>query len=240
MAYVPTDWKNREVERPRTFTAVDNPDGTITLVPAEGTISEPGTPIIAVNMNKIEQGIADAVPKTEKGAANGVATLGPDGKVPISQSGTVPVPDASTTVKGIVKLNTSIVSSSFTEAATPSAVAAVNAKLNDTGWINIDPGNGWALKNGPNDFRYRIKNGVAHIVCNLYPYMDSPVEILNYQGIPTRPSTNYTCMCFLWRNGYFDPQALEVRTDGDIIYKGTQIPQRSQDLIFNLTFPVGI
>ncbi|MBE1554814.1 hypothetical protein [Sporosarcina limicola] len=54
MAYIPTDWKNREVERPRTFTIQDNPDGTKTLIPAEGVISEPGTPIMATNMNNIE------------------------------------------------------------------------------------------------------------------------------------------------------------------------------------------
>ena len=54
MAYEPTDWKNREVERPRTFTLQENEDGTITLIPAEGKVTEPGTPIMAVNMNKIE------------------------------------------------------------------------------------------------------------------------------------------------------------------------------------------
>lgn len=54
MAYQPTIWKNREVERPRTFTIQNNPDGTVTLIPAEGKINEPGTPIMAVNLNKIE------------------------------------------------------------------------------------------------------------------------------------------------------------------------------------------
>ncbi|MCF6461505.1 hypothetical protein [Clostridium sp. Cult3] len=60
MAYERTIWKNREVERPRTFKKIENPDGTITLVPAEGNIIEPGTPIIAQNMNNIEDGIEDA------------------------------------------------------------------------------------------------------------------------------------------------------------------------------------
>ena len=60
MAYEKTIWKNREVERPRTFMMQNNPDGTVTLIPAEGEIIEPGTPIIAENMNKIEQGIKDA------------------------------------------------------------------------------------------------------------------------------------------------------------------------------------
>ena len=57
MAYVRTVWKNREVERPRTYEKIENPDGTITLIPSEGTIIEEGTPIIAANMNNIEDGI---------------------------------------------------------------------------------------------------------------------------------------------------------------------------------------
>lgn len=54
MAYEPTDWKNREVERPRTFTLQNNDDGTVTLIPAEGKVTEPGTPIVAPLLNKIE------------------------------------------------------------------------------------------------------------------------------------------------------------------------------------------
>lgn len=66
MAYVRETWKNREVERPRTFTKVENPDGTITLVPAEGNIIEPGTPIIAAKMNNIEVGIEEALGKADQ------------------------------------------------------------------------------------------------------------------------------------------------------------------------------
>jgi hypothetical protein len=57
MAYTPTVWTNREVEKPRTYTMVDNGDGTITLTPSEGTVFVSGTPIDAVNMNKIETAI---------------------------------------------------------------------------------------------------------------------------------------------------------------------------------------
>lgn len=60
MAYVKTIWKNREVERPRTFEKIENPDGTITLLPSEGTIIEEGTPIVAETMNNIEDGIEAA------------------------------------------------------------------------------------------------------------------------------------------------------------------------------------
>jgi hypothetical protein len=54
MAYSKTIWTNREVERPNTYNLVDNGDGTTTLVKAEGNILSAGTPIVASNMNKIE------------------------------------------------------------------------------------------------------------------------------------------------------------------------------------------
>lgn len=60
MAYTPTVWKNREVERPRTFQEQSNPDGTVTLIPKEGNVIESGTPIIADTMNKMELGIKEA------------------------------------------------------------------------------------------------------------------------------------------------------------------------------------
>lgn len=57
MAYERTIWKNREVEYPRRYIITDNGDGTVTIEPSPGNIIEPGTPIIAANMNNIEEGI---------------------------------------------------------------------------------------------------------------------------------------------------------------------------------------
>jgi hypothetical protein len=65
----------------------------------------------------------------EKGATNGVATLGPDGKVPSSQLNISAPPDASTTQKGIVQLEDSTASTSITKAATPNSVKSVNDSL---------------------------------------------------------------------------------------------------------------
>lgn len=53
MAYTPTVWKDRVVEKPRTYTIVNNPDGTVTLTPAPGTVIEAGTPVSAAEMNKL-------------------------------------------------------------------------------------------------------------------------------------------------------------------------------------------
>lgn len=44
-------WVDRKVERPNTFVIQNNSDGTITLIPAPGTISEVGTPLNAENLN---------------------------------------------------------------------------------------------------------------------------------------------------------------------------------------------
>lgn len=69
MSYIPTNWKDMSVEKPRTYELQDNGDGTITLVPAFGQIYEEGTKVLAVFMNKIEQGIFDATDAIETHAA---------------------------------------------------------------------------------------------------------------------------------------------------------------------------
>ena len=56
MTYDPVNWKNRVVERPRTYHIQNNPDGTVTLIPAPGQVYEEGTPVNAANLNKMEQG----------------------------------------------------------------------------------------------------------------------------------------------------------------------------------------
>lgn len=48
-------WQDRVVEKPRTFNINNNPDGTVTLVPAPGTIIQQGTPVNAANLNGLEE-----------------------------------------------------------------------------------------------------------------------------------------------------------------------------------------
>lgn len=84
-----------------------------------------GLPLIDDNMvadvsrdvNALASGI-DA----KAGAVSGLATLGADGKVPAGQLSVQAPPDASTTTKGLVKLNDATNSTSTTEAATANAV----------------------------------------------------------------------------------------------------------------------
>jgi hypothetical protein len=83
MPYTKTIWTNREVERPRTYTLQNNADGTVTLVPAEGTVISAGTPITAENLNNLEtqytQALADVglsyIPKTDRGVLWGYNTM---------------------------------------------------------------------------------------------------------------------------------------------------------------------
>ncbi|UQD52298.1 hypothetical protein C0971_09960 [Bacillus methanolicus] len=84
-------------------------------------------------------GITDAIPVSQKGSANGVASLDGSGKVTSSQ-----LPNASTSAPGIVQLNDTVTSTSTAQAATANAaktaydrasMAEVNAFNNAISWI---------------------------------------------------------------------------------------------------------
>lgn len=82
MAYTKTEWKDQNVENPRTYSVRDNGDSTVTLMDAFGTVTELGTPVNAENMNKIEDGIANAVDKDSNQTITGKKTF--KGSSPIS------------------------------------------------------------------------------------------------------------------------------------------------------------
>ena len=64
MAYIKTTWKDRLVERPNTFDVVENPDGSITLIPKTGVVTDAGTPVNAANLNKLEDATAAHLAET--------------------------------------------------------------------------------------------------------------------------------------------------------------------------------
>lgn len=84
-----------------------------------------GLPLLTGNMTadvvRDMNALAEAV-DAKAGSADGLATLGADGKVPSSQLSVSAPADATTTVKGIVMLEDSVTSTSVTKAATPKAV----------------------------------------------------------------------------------------------------------------------
>lgn len=59
MAYIKNIWVDQDVERPKTYEVTNNQDGSITLTDSFGLVTELGTPVNAVNMNHIEDGLAD-------------------------------------------------------------------------------------------------------------------------------------------------------------------------------------
>lgn len=60
MAYIPNEWKDQVVQRPKTYQMNNNDDGSVTLVDSFGLVTELGTPVNEDYMNHIEQGIAGA------------------------------------------------------------------------------------------------------------------------------------------------------------------------------------
>lgn len=59
VSYTKTQWTDRIVQRPRTYTHTENEDQSVTHTPAPGLVVQEGTPRSALNMNHIEQGIED-------------------------------------------------------------------------------------------------------------------------------------------------------------------------------------
>lgn len=59
MAYEKVKWADQVVERPRTYTVTNNPDGSITLTPAPGEVVKIGTPLDAAHFGRSEEGLAE-------------------------------------------------------------------------------------------------------------------------------------------------------------------------------------
>lgn len=112
-------------------------DGTGSVVSVNG-ISPDINGNVSINSTDV-----GSIPSSEKGVANGVATLNADGKVVDSngnlvegkvtsvngQIGDVVIPDSSTAVKGIVQLNDTLTSTSTTEALTANQGKVLDDKI---------------------------------------------------------------------------------------------------------------
>ena len=87
MAYTKTEWKDQNVENPRTYSVRDNGDSTVTLMDAFGTVTELGTPVNAENMNKIENGIANAVDKDSNQTITGTKVYNGASPIKLGKAG---------------------------------------------------------------------------------------------------------------------------------------------------------
>ena len=109
-----------------TVTSVNGKTGAVTLTASDVGASPTGhthtfAEITSKPTTLSGYGITDAIPASQKGAANGVASLDSGAKVPTTQ-----LPNASKTQAGIVQLDDTLTSTSTTKAATANAVKQVN------------------------------------------------------------------------------------------------------------------
>jgi hypothetical protein len=63
-SYIKTNWVDRNIERPKTFTSSTNLDGSVTFTDAPGTVYAAGTAVTAARMNNIESGVETAFNKS--------------------------------------------------------------------------------------------------------------------------------------------------------------------------------
>ena len=57
MPYIRINWKDHVVTKERTYSMVENPDGTITLTPQPGEVIQQGTPQSATNFNHEDEAL---------------------------------------------------------------------------------------------------------------------------------------------------------------------------------------
>jgi hypothetical protein len=70
MAFTKTNWQDRIIERPNTYSVEDNIDGTITLTPVTGVVTQAGTPLSGDNLNTMEDRIGSALEDIAVNAKN--------------------------------------------------------------------------------------------------------------------------------------------------------------------------
>lgn len=68
MTYTKTPWVDNVVEYPNRYVQTAGAAGTIVLTKSEGNVVQAGTPLSASNLNKIEQGVADAHAQMDQAA----------------------------------------------------------------------------------------------------------------------------------------------------------------------------
>lgn len=140
---------------------------------------------LAIDVQKDLNALAQAVDK-KAGATNGLATLNQEGKVPSTQLDISAPPDATTTTKGIVKLNDSTDSTSTTEASTANAGRKVSERVtthsaDDTSHV-----------------RYGVADGINIKTVNLDP---APIQLIEGLAVSFKNTASNTGASTLNING---------------------------------------
>lgn len=134
----------------------------------------------------------EAINIDQKGAPDGLATLGADGKVPVSQLNVSAPPDASTTVKGVVQLSNSTTSTSEVLAATPKAVKDAKDGLSAQIGILSDSVVPYGTASGTNAKTISITDGFATLKTGLAlsfknTTANTGAVTLNVNGLGAKP-----------------------------------------------------
>lgn len=155
MAYTGTNWQDKIVQNPLTFDVQNNPDGSITLIPKPGAVTQAGTPVNAANLNKLEDNLKTVFDDVEAGTsavtANKLIRYNSAGRAKIA------APVASDDIARLDTVN-SVVSS---------AVAAVNNSV--SGYVSFSdtiPAGSTLTKNIPMGATYKRANLVMRGITN--------------------------------------------------------------------------
>jgi len=159
MPYTPKTWTDRVVEKPMTYTVTNNPDGSITLTPAEGTVITVGDLVKAEYLNAMEQGIKSAHDVIALKAPLASPALTGTPTVPTAAVGTnttqaastafvvaeIPnrVPQASETVAGKIEIATSAEAAAGTDTARAITPSGLRGGLNASGSAPIYACRAW-------------------------------------------------------------------------------------------------
>lgn len=147
------------VEKPMTYTVTNNPDGSITLTPAEGTVITVGDLVKAEYLNAMEQGIKSAHDDIALKAPLASPALTGTPTVPTAAVGTnttqaastafvvaeIPnrVPQASETVAGKIEIATSAEAAAGTDTARAITPSGLRGGLNASGSAPIYACRAW-------------------------------------------------------------------------------------------------
>lgn len=174
MAYVKTNWKDRVVERPNTYTMTDNGNGTVTLTPVPGQIIERGTPLNAENLNKIEDAIVETntqlLQKLDKNSILSMANMGQDVKEALT-GGSVAVVGKDTI------LTENIVDGQVTPTKTSFCVNGINRfDINSVKFgVFADPRSG-SIVETENPNYYTVKFNVTPVTDYLYAQLNTVAD----------------------------------------------------------------
>lgn len=221
-------WKDRIIERENTFEILHNKDGTVTLIPVTGEVYEEGTPLNAINLNKLNS-VSEYLVKKVEGITLNVKDFGAKGdgiiddtkafkaaidSANINDSTTIFVPDGSYLVskivlkQGITLMGNGMNSKLFLKEGSTEEAFITNTIPENTHALDIHIKNLliWGYPNSEVD-AIRLKATYLSSVegCKISNFGGNGVSLYGVQngGKWIRYNTNQVKDCFILYNGGF-------------------------------------